>query len=280
MMNSPNPLDNYAVIRTALVDEVQEAISKIYAKPKMELAPTTKTLNASINNCNLQHISLAYGTYSAAMRLEFPAVDRFMQLVPIRGRGEVLSGNDSALLTVDDGAVISPDAGYIANYAGNREHLALKIDAPALTNKLTALTGITISKPLRMDLQVDFTRPMARTLREYLPLLVNTLSAANPPFPNWWISQTEQLVMVMFLFGHRHNYSHLLERETLDVAPRQVRRAEEYIEANWQQPITLEDLAEVSGVSAFDLSRAFQKSRGYSPLEFASQFQSRRKGLH
>jgi transcriptional regulator GlxA family with amidase domain len=47
-----------------------------------------------------------------------------------------------------------------------------------------------------------------------------------------------------------------------------VRRAEDYVEAHWRQPITLEDLAKVTGVCAFDLFRSFKRSRGYSPMEF------------
>ena len=68
----------------------------------------------------------------------------------------------------------------------------------------------------------------------------------------------------MFLCGHRHNYSRLLEQDVPDAALVQVRRAEEYIEANAQRAI-----------SAFALFRAFRKSRGYSPMEFANQVRLR-----
>ena len=41
-------------------------------------------------------------------------------------------------------------------------------------------------------------------------------------------------------------------------------------------PITLEDLAQVSGVSAFSLFRSFKGSRGLSPMEFVNQVRLRR----
>jgi hypothetical protein len=276
-MDSSRPLDNFAFTRTRSTEKVREALAQVYAKPSLEPARTTKRLNASINHCQLQHISLGYCSYGAAVSAEFPAVDRFVQLLLIRGKGEIINGNASVPLAVGSGALISPDMGYKASYDDDCERVILQIDAQALKAKLAILTGATINEPLRMDPRTDFTRPAAQSLREYLPLLLDTLSAANLPLPNWWISQTEQLLMVMFLFGHQHNYSHFLEREALDAAPWQVRRAEEYIEANWQQPISLEALAEVSGVSAFSLFRAFKKSRGYSPMDFASQVRSRRK---
>ena len=74
--------------------------------------------------------------------------------------------------------------------------------------------------------------------------------------------------MVMFLQANRHNYSQLLEQKPRHCASLQVDRAEAYIEANWRRAITLESLAEISGVSAFSLFRSFKNNRGYSPMEF------------
>jgi transcriptional regulator GlxA family with amidase domain len=48
--------------------------------------------------------------------------------------------------------------------------------------------------------------------------------------------------------------------------PWQVRRAEEYIEAHWDQSITINSLAEVAGTSTRTLFHAFKLSRGRSPM--------------
>ena len=84
--------------------------------------------------------------------------------------------------------------------------------------------------------------------------------------------------MVMFLHANQHNYSHLLEQEPADAAPWQVRRAEDYIEANWDKPISLEAIATVSGVSIHSLAKIFRRSRGYSPMEFVKQVRLRHAG--
>ncbi len=57
----------------------------------------------------------------------------------------------------------------------------------------------------------------------------------------------------------------------LEAAFWQVRRAEAYIEANWEQPLTIEALALVAGVSARTLFHSFKKSRGYSPMDFVKR---------
>jgi hypothetical protein len=199
-----------------------------------------------------------------------------VQLLPIRGAAEIVCGRTSSVLTRGIGAVVSSSAPYTMNYGPDYAHLVLRIDARALTEKLSALTGVPIGEPLRMSPQQDFRHPAAQILQRYLPLLVDTLNEGQAPFPDWWIAQTEQFLMTLFLCGHRHNYSHLLEgMEVQDAAPREVRQAENYIEANWQQAITLERLAEITEVSAFSLFSSFRKHRGYSPLEFAARLRSR-----
>jgi len=273
----PKLLDNFALLRTSKPDEVREALAWVYAEPILRLGRDTKALNAAMNECHFPNVRLSFGTYGGDVSLDFPPVDWFVQLVPLRGTATISSRGQTVALPAAAGATLSPDSGYRANYDSDYEALVLKFDAKALTNKLTALTGATLNEPLRMALQSDAT-PRARVLRQYVKSLATLLSEAVPPLPNWWVAQTEQLLMVMFLCGHRHNYSHLMEREAPDSAPWQVRRAEDYIEANWREAITLEELATVTGVSAFSLFRTFRKTRGYSPLDFASRLRAKQAG--
>lgn len=272
---SLRPLDNFPLIRTRNAEEAREALARIYVRPALRFERGCDELDSAINNCQLQHIGVAYGTFGANVHLAFPEAGYFALLFPIRGKGEIVSGGNSVPLAVGSSATISPHAGHKASYSADYQYLVLRIDAQALTRKLEAITGTAVREPLRMAPRQDLRQPAAQMLQQYLPLLVDTLSAAYPPFPEWWTSQTEQLLMTLFLCGHWHNYSHLLEREPPRAAPWQVQQAEDYIAANWRRTITLEELAAVTHVSAFSLFRSFKKSRGYSPSEFLSQLRSK-----
>jgi hypothetical protein len=271
-----NPLDNFPLIRSRNIEEVCEAIGRVYARPVLAQTGGVAGVNAIVNNCQLRHISLAYSAYGAPLALEYPATGFFLQLFPVLGTGTIACGRASGALQPNGGAVVGPGLSHTINYAADYAHLVLRIDGDALIKKLAALTGATIDKPIRMHVRQTLKTPAARMLQHYLPLLVQTLGEADPPYPDWWVEQTEQLLMTLFLCGHRHNYSHLLEAEVADAAPRQVRLAEEYIEANAQRGIGLEELARVTGVSEFSLFRSFKQSRGYSPLEFAAWRRARR----
>jgi hypothetical protein len=232
-----------------------------------------------INACHLRNTGLLYGTFGAALSFEFPPIDFFCQLFPLRGTGETASGQVSSDLMRGTSAVTSADAPHQSKISADYAHLVLRIDATALTEKLAAMTGATIGEPLRMDPRQDFKHQAAKMLHQYIPLLAETLSGATPPFPDWWMAQTEQLLMTLFLCGHQHNYSHLLEQDALEAALRQVKLAEEYIVANAQRDIRLEELAEVTGVSTLSLFTAFKKYRGYTPIEFIALARSRREKM-
>ncbi|HVZ54949.1 MAG TPA: AraC family transcriptional regulator [Pseudolabrys sp.] len=276
MAGTSRPLDNFPLVRSRHVDEVREALARVYARPTLTIANGYKTIDAVMNDCRLQHVALAFGSYGTAVEVQYPATERFMMVLPSCGGAELVTRKTRVTLAPGGSATVSPDTGFNGRYGADYEFMMLKIDAQALTRKLLTLTGATINEPLRMHPRIVASRSETRILHEYLPMLAGTLSTADAPMPAWWIAQTEQLLMVMFLCSHQHNYSHLLEQQPRGSAPFQVRRVEEFIEANPECPVTLEDLAEVSGVSAFSLFRAFKRARGYSPFEFAARLRARR----
>lgn len=233
-------------------------------------------LDTTINNCRLPAIDLAYRAFGAPMGLEFPANEFVALLFPLRGKGEIITGRTSICVTAGAGVLVPSEAEHKSNYSVDYAHLVLRIRSGPLTEKLSAMTGAAINAPLRMDPQPSPENPASQMLQRYLPLLLNTLDHAAPPFPDWWITQTEQFVMTLVLCGHRHNYSHRLAQDMPDAGNRAVRQAEEYIEANAQRAITLEGLAEATGVSALTLLRSFKKYRGYSPMEFLLRVRAER----
>lgn len=55
----------------------------------------------------------------------------------------------------------------------------------------------------------------------------------------------------------------------------QVRRTEQFIEVNWDQPLTMDEIASAVGASKRSIFRAFQRARGYSPKAFVKQVRLR-----
>ena len=257
-MKSTRPLDRFPLVHTQSADEMCDALSRVYAKPKLSLEGHGPEGDATLNYCQMKDIGLGYSKYGIGAQLAYRESNFTLQTFPVRGQGEAMVNDLAIQVAPGRGMIVSAGTSYSVKFNAGYEHLILLLDTSALTDELIALTGITASRPLRFHATGDEARPAAKSLRDHFSFLVETMSTAVEPPAKWVLAEFEQTLMVMFLHANRHNYSHLLEQAPADSAPWQVRRAEAYIEANWQLAITLEDLAEVSGMA---LSRCFGRSR-------------------
>ena len=155
IVNSSTPLDNFPVIRSRNIEEICEAIGRFYARPLLPTAPGGTEVDATINNCRLQDIALSYACYGAPLTLEYPSTSLFVQLFPVRGMGAIHRGATSGTLRPGLGTLILPGVPYTMKYGTEYAHLVLRLDEPALTRKLAAMTGTDIHEPLRIRAEQD-----------------------------------------------------------------------------------------------------------------------------
>jgi AraC-like DNA-binding protein len=273
-MKSVRPLDRFQVIRTQNVEEIRAAFARMYGQ-SMSVEGNAKRLDAAINRCAMKDISLSYARFGADMGLVFPETVVTFHMIPVRGRGEATVNGAAIPLSAGHGVTISQGVSFAERFNTDYEHVVLAINTLALTDKLAVLTGAPINRPLTFYSTKGEASFGVKAFRDHFFFLVDKLSASAVPLPRLLSAEFEQTLIVMFLHANRHNCSHLLERAPVDASPWQIRRAEEYIEANWRQAITLEKLAAVTEMSAFDLFRSFKSSRGYSPTEFADRVRLR-----
>jgi len=142
------------------------------------------------------------------------------------------------------------------------------MDPEALLKAISTLVGAPAVCRLKLDLSNFGARPEARLSRGLVKLLVEELDAEDSTPSPLVLAELEQAILVAFLYGNRHNYSDLLDGRPPSAAPWQIRRVEEYIEANWDQPITIEALAVVANASARSVFHSFREHRRYSPMNF------------
>lgn len=275
-MTFARPLDAFPLVRTQSIEELRAALARIYVKPLLDPVERDRTLQAIQNHCQLQHIGVSYGSYGIGVRFRFTEPRITSQIFPIRGKAEVLVDGTPAAIDPDRSAVIGANASTFDMVSNAKyERLILLVDDAALTMKLAALVGNPVYTSPRFHPEQNFTQPSAHILRANFMFLVSQLNAGTL-FPPLVLAEFEQMLMVTFLHANRHDYSHLLERVPSDAALQQVRRAEEFIEANWNKPMNLEAIAAATEVSVRSLFRYFRRSRGYSPMEFLKRVRLQR----
>jgi AraC-like DNA-binding protein len=280
-MKTTRPLDRFPVVRARSVEEMRAVFAGVYGLSVL-VEGNTRAVDVATNCYPMTDIILGYSKYSAHMGLVFPGTVDTFHIVPIRGRGEASVNGDVVPLHAGRGITVPRAANFAERFNTDYEHVVLTMNTGTLTDKASALAGTSIDRPLTFFPVGDDTSHRTKAFRNHLFFLVDQLNASTVPLPRLVLAEFEQTLMVMFLCSTRHSFSHLLDRAPADASVAQIRRAEEYIEANWRLPITLEALAAVTEMSAFELFRAFKNSRGYSPMEFADRVRLRyaRELLH
>jgi AraC-like DNA-binding protein len=264
----PDPLRRFPIFRTSDPEEFMNALLTRFGASRAELKPPVGFM-ARGNLVQLQSIGLAYGTGSADASVDYPEADRFRLWTPLTGKGEATVNGKTIQLDAHQSCIVSP--GQYMRLAAEAGHgwLNLRIDPGVFEQKLACILGARPSGRLEFATNVNRDHPQVQNLWRLIRFFAEQLDAASDRLPPLVLRELEQAIIVAFLFANRHAFSHLLDRETADLAPAHVSRTEEYIEAHWDQAITIDRLAEVTGVSARAVFRAFQQSRGYSPMAFA-----------
>jgi AraC-like DNA-binding protein len=271
---SHDPLEPYNVLRTRNPDELRERLSPLYAVSRFDLPRSKVIFDATLNHCPLDDVGVSFARYGAPVRIAMANTDFFTQGFGIRGYGEATSDGKIFKVGGGKGGAAGPGATAQLDYRAGFEHLFLRIDPAALHRKLSALLGNSTSRPLTLDGHYDHAA-LAGQLR-LVRFVISELDRGTEALPAVCLAEFSQSLIVAYLYANRHNYSDLLNAKSNSAAPWQVLRAMEFIEANWDRVLSIETLAEVTGVSARSLFATFRKSRGCSPMAFVRHIRLRR----
>jgi AraC-like DNA-binding protein len=270
------PLDKFPLVRTSDLDRLRSVLATLFQGSAFAMGSDRRSAPSNINFYPLPNSRLMYGNFGTAIRASFGEMQFFVHGITLRGSGELLTNGEA--MPADVGGLLFPRARLDLHFAPRFETLAMIIEAEPLARQLDALLGTPMRRPILFEMNREFNQPAALTLRALIESFVGRLQTEPEP-PLTALVELEQAMMTCFLFGNRHNHSALLERRPPLVAAWQVRRAEECIEANWDQPLTIEGLAAVTGTSARSLFHAFKQTRGCSPMTFLRQVRLQRAWL-
>jgi transcriptional regulator GlxA family with amidase domain len=164
----------------------------------------------------------------------------------------------------------------VLGYGVGFEHVFLRVGSEALKRKL----GLLIDAPVRRDIEFNlagFGEPaMLSGLRRLVLHLAEQLDDADSQVSPLAMQEIGQALIIQLLLTARHNFSGMLAGEPRTGTATHLRRAEDYIEANWNRPILIDDLVQAAGVSARSLFRGFEKQYGCSPMLFVKHLRLRR----
>lgn len=264
------PSDALRIVETTDPDELQDGLfALVPSAASLDLAHQDRPLAARGQDCGLPHTGFSYAYYVTPVHLRFAATGAVRQKFCLAGNGQVRLGSTILPTTPRASCTIPQDVESELDFGAGYRQLVVRYSVDALTRKLAALLGANPAVPLAFDANVDSGSPEDQRLRRSVFFLAQELDLAGRTRGHPALAELEQLMMLNFLFASRHNYRHLLQGNAADATPPQVRRAEEFITANLDKPITIEAIAAATGASVRSIFKAFRQSRGYTPMTFA-----------
>jgi AraC-like DNA-binding protein len=221
------------------------------------------------NGVYLPRLWLGYIRYGASVSSRVsPARGEYWVHFPMHGRLAVMQGSRSLEYDPLHAALTSPLDEHTLGFGAQSARLCLSIHGDALTRHLADLLQDAPREPLRLapvlDLEHGFGGGFARLLHAVARDHCIAATLSDPLVA----SDFEQLVMTSLLQSVPHNYSGALRRRDGRVAPRDVRRAADYLRENAAQPLTLADLVRASGVPGRTLLKHFRDFYGVPPMRY------------
>lgn len=262
------PPKGLLVVDTRDPDEFAAFVSQSVGRVSVEPDGRNAALHCRLSHIPLGDVGIFHGRYDTAFRIRFFDFNTFVGSPnPLKGAGAHRIGGTEVTVSKGHGVILSPGV-VMLHYGPGFEHLSLAVRPAALISKLEAILGDLRLGPLRFDPAVHGGELQSKQLERLVRFVAAELAWPMPPIMQ---AELQQSLMTSFLLANTNNYSGLLHGEPAAAAPWQVRITEQFIEANWDQPITIEALAAATTVSARSLFTSFKAARGCSPMDFVKR---------
>jgi AraC-like DNA-binding protein len=214
---------------------------------------------------------IGYVHYGSAATVRVPPNrkrDDFWIHFPLRGSSEVTNASGSFTCNPARSSISSPD-GHVMRSEAASARVTLSISKATMISHLAALLGEAPLRALQFVSDLDLESPHGFRLRRQVSAALADLDEPGAePLSPVMRGMYEQLIVTSMLLGQPNNFSAALQRLANHVAPGDVKRATEYIEAHLHLPLTLADVAKAAGVPGRTLLEHFREHRGVSPMRY------------
>jgi AraC-like DNA-binding protein len=238
---------------------------------RLEVAPrSARELDVRLNGVYLPNSFVSYLQYGSPVDIRATSArnDYWIQL-PIRGQIEVSVGQEHTICGTTCAAILSTARDNLLRVGGQGARLGVNVSWQALARQLEGLLDEPVNAGLDFSAPIDLTQGYGLSLaRQVAAAVADIEQSGGLRWSPTTISLFEQFVISTLLRCHPHNYSKRLQRPASSIAPGDLKRAIDFIEANLGSPITIADIAQASGIAGRTLFKHFQDFRGMSPMRY------------
>lgn len=263
------PLSGFSAFASRELDHTREYIARTYCSHSLSIRNRGQQLNAWLNHAPLKKLGIGAMAYGADVEIDAIQEENFLLLMlPLSGTAEIGCASTVVDSSPERASIVSARELKRMRWSNDCMQLVVQIDEAALEEQAAVMMGHPVRSPIRFrnDMTIG---PNQTSWWRYARLLIDELCASDRQTAHSaTLAHLESLLIVKLLETQQNNYSEQLQPQTCQILPRHVRKVEAFVQEHADQPLTLEDLVTVSGVSARALFDGFQRFRGTSPMNY------------
>ena len=198
-----------------------------------------------------------------------PIGGRANQLVVFPGMGRVFVETKQQTLVCDErfGVNVETENLLSVRFEPGRRGPGISLDRLMLVHRLAVLIDAPVRRRLAFDLRFDTTVKHQTAIADMIRgVLTPNLGAAFTASPAT-ASALSTTFLDLALHSLPHTYSEELRRPPVRIAPKHIKRAMDYVEAQVHSTLTVDDLAKAIGISIRSLQYGFRHFLDISPAD-------------
>lgn len=279
--DAPALLKGFEVLRTHDVATAQRAMVESFGAACFEAADDAADFGARASLASFGDVAIGCCHFTTPVRMSFPAASTVRQLICLSGSSQFTAGSRSGVLDAQSWSAVIPSGVpfELACSAGYRQ-LMVEIDSTRLACAIATLWGAPRGAALGLT-QVDANAPAMQSLRRAVEFAIAELEIAGSGSSPVALAELQDLIVTRFLCGHHPELiDGALREPALPSRPR-MRLLEDYLRGHWNEPVTIDRLAEIANVGTRSVFRYFRQAHGSTPLDFMKtlRLQEARRGL-
>ncbi|MCK0511649.1 AraC family transcriptional regulator [Aromatoleum buckelii] len=265
-----DPLSRYALFQTTDAEEARDRVADIFCPHELKIAGRGGAVDACMQHARIRGVSLNRLRYGPTVEIDAGCLKDFvLVMMPMLGSADIHCGSQHIRSTPELASVVTPTQNLSQTVNGGCDQIMVRIDRALLESVCAQLLGHELSEPVEFRLGMEMSSQGGVSWQVLVSHLASELEREAPMLgSSLAMAQIEHLLVTTLLMVQPNNYRDALLDPPQSIAPRHVRRVEEFIEAHADQELTIGDLAAHAKVSTSALFAGFREFRNTTPMAY------------
>jgi AraC-like DNA-binding protein len=253
------------------VDESRAVVREHFYAIAMDVRGPADRFAFDLDVVRFGPLTVAELQFGAEISVAIDRMTTYHMDLPLSGHAVTRQGGREVIGSPERAIVYRPEAGPIhaPRISADCRLLSTKIEPAGLEAELELLLGHPVRAPLEIARSLDLTAGPGRSLARLVRLVGAELHDDGGLIHHPLIAgRLWHGILTGLLLAADHPYREELAADAAPSRPRHVKRAIDVMEADPGRPVTVHDLARISGVGVRALQEGFHHHVGVAPMAY------------